>query len=243
MDPTRSTRSPQPARSTRAAGWSSPTCCPTRSRCSAAGTTTRTRPGCTSPTPWSWRPCPADFAPPRPGWCCSRASPRRASSSTPTPAPARAPSWPATRGSRCSSRGTRSSARSASTAPPPSSRGPSVDAYFAVRPRGSQLGAWASHQSSVVSGREELLAAYDEAERRYADGEVPTPDGVGRLPRAPRVGGVLAGPAGPDARPAGLPARRRTAGAPSGSPLAIAVQMAHSDHARRARRRHSVLRL
>jgi pyridoxamine 5'-phosphate oxidase len=50
-----------------------------------------------------------------------------------------------------------------------------VDAYFAVRPRGSQLGAWASHQSSVVSGREELLAAYDEAERRYADGDVPTP--------------------------------------------------------------------
>lgn len=50
-----------------------------------------------------------------------------------------------------------------------------VDAYFAVRPRGSQLGAWASHQSSVVSGREELLEAYDDAERRYADGEVPTP--------------------------------------------------------------------
>ena len=50
-----------------------------------------------------------------------------------------------------------------------------VDAYFAVRPRGSQLGAWASHQSSVVSDREELLAAYDDAERRYADGEVPTP--------------------------------------------------------------------
>ena len=99
----------------------------------------------------------------------------RASSSTPTPAPARAPSWPGTRGSRCSSRGTRSSARSASTAPPPSSRGPTVDAYFAVRPRGSQLGAWASHQSSVVSGREELLAAYDDAERRYAEGEVPTP--------------------------------------------------------------------
>jgi pyridoxamine 5'-phosphate oxidase len=51
-----------------------------------------------------------------------------------------------------------------------------VDAYFAVRPRGSQLGAWASHQSSVVSGREELIAAYDDAERRYADGEVPTPE-------------------------------------------------------------------
>ncbi len=51
-----------------------------------------------------------------------------------------------------------------------------VDAYFAVRPRGSQLGAWASHQSSVVSGREELLAAYDDAQRRYGDGEVPTPE-------------------------------------------------------------------
>jgi pyridoxamine 5'-phosphate oxidase len=51
-----------------------------------------------------------------------------------------------------------------------------VDAYFAVRPRGSQLGAWASHQSSVVSGREELAAAYADAERRYADGDVPTPD-------------------------------------------------------------------
>jgi pyridoxamine 5'-phosphate oxidase len=51
-----------------------------------------------------------------------------------------------------------------------------VDAYFDVRPRGSQLGAWASHQSRVVSGRDELLAAYGEAERRYADGDVPTPE-------------------------------------------------------------------
>jgi pyridoxamine 5'-phosphate oxidase len=51
-----------------------------------------------------------------------------------------------------------------------------VDGYFAVRPRGSQLGAWASHQSSVVSGREELLVAYDDAERRYGDAAVPTPE-------------------------------------------------------------------
>jgi pyridoxamine 5'-phosphate oxidase len=51
-----------------------------------------------------------------------------------------------------------------------------VDEYFAVRPRGSQLGAWASHQSSVVAGREELSAAYDEAERRYDGGDVPTPE-------------------------------------------------------------------
>jgi pyridoxamine 5'-phosphate oxidase len=51
-----------------------------------------------------------------------------------------------------------------------------VDDYFDTRPRGSQLGAWASHQSTVVSGREELLAAYDEAEARYAGGDVPTPE-------------------------------------------------------------------
>jgi pyridoxamine 5'-phosphate oxidase len=51
-----------------------------------------------------------------------------------------------------------------------------VDAYFAVRPRGSQLGAWASHQSHVVTGREELSAAYDDAERRFDGGEVPTPE-------------------------------------------------------------------
>ena len=50
-------------------------------------------------------------------------------------------------------------------------------AYFAVRPRGSQLGAWASHQSTPVAGREELEQAYAEAERRFADvAEVPVPD-------------------------------------------------------------------
>lgn len=51
-----------------------------------------------------------------------------------------------------------------------------VDDYFAVRPRGSQLGAWASHQSSVVPGREALAAAYDEAEARFEGGDVPTPE-------------------------------------------------------------------
>jgi pyridoxamine 5'-phosphate oxidase len=51
-----------------------------------------------------------------------------------------------------------------------------VDAYFAVRPRRSQIGAWASHQSSVVAGREELAESYAAAEERYADGDVPTPE-------------------------------------------------------------------
>ncbi len=47
--------------------------------------------------------------------------------------------------------------------------------YFATRPRASQLGAWASHQSAVVSGRDELTAAYAEAEQRFAGQDVPVP--------------------------------------------------------------------
>jgi pyridoxamine 5'-phosphate oxidase len=49
------------------------------------------------------------------------------------------------------------------------------DAYFASRPRGSQLGAWASDQSAVLSSRETLEEAYREIERRFADGPVPRP--------------------------------------------------------------------
>lgn len=50
------------------------------------------------------------------------------------------------------------------------------DAYFAARPRGSQLGAWASAQSSVVSSRDELQASYDAAEARFSDTAVPRPE-------------------------------------------------------------------
>jgi pyridoxamine 5'-phosphate oxidase len=53
-----------------------------------------------------------------------------------------------------------------------------VAAYFTRRPRGSQLGAWASPQSDVVAGRAELDAAYAEMERRFP-GEVPLPDSWG----------------------------------------------------------------
>jgi pyridoxamine 5'-phosphate oxidase len=52
--------------------------------------------------------------------------------------------------------------------------GADVAAYFSTRPRGSRLGAHASHQSRVVASRAELEAAYDEAERTYPD-EVPVP--------------------------------------------------------------------
>ena len=49
------------------------------------------------------------------------------------------------------------------------------EAYFASRPRGSQLAAWASHQSSVLADRAELEARFAEAAERFADGEVPCP--------------------------------------------------------------------
>jgi pyridoxamine 5'-phosphate oxidase len=49
--------------------------------------------------------------------------------------------------------------------------------YFHSRPRGSQLGAWASRQSSVIGSRTELDDRYAELERRWPEGaEVPMPD-------------------------------------------------------------------
>jgi len=47
--------------------------------------------------------------------------------------------------------------------------------YFATRPRGSQIGAWASHQSQVISSRSLLEMKVDEMRRRFADGEIPLP--------------------------------------------------------------------
>jgi pyridoxamine 5'-phosphate oxidase len=49
------------------------------------------------------------------------------------------------------------------------------EAYFATRPRGSQLGAWASAQSSEVASAEALTASYRVVEERFGDGEVPCP--------------------------------------------------------------------
>lgn len=49
-------------------------------------------------------------------------------------------------------------------------------AYFATRPRGSQLGAWASAQSSSVSSLTELQEAYAAAEERFAGQDVPCPE-------------------------------------------------------------------
>jgi pyridoxamine 5'-phosphate oxidase len=49
------------------------------------------------------------------------------------------------------------------------------DAYFAGRPRGSQLGAWASDQSEVLPSRETLEEKYREIERRFEGQTVERP--------------------------------------------------------------------
>jgi pyridoxamine 5'-phosphate oxidase len=51
------------------------------------------------------------------------------------------------------------------------------EAYFRTRPRGSQLAAWASRQSTVIASRQQLEQRYEEIERRWPEGtEVPLPD-------------------------------------------------------------------
>ena len=48
--------------------------------------------------------------------------------------------------------------------------------YFLSRPKGSQIGAWVSHQSQVISSRSLLEQKFDEIRRKFVKGEVPFPD-------------------------------------------------------------------
>lgn len=50
-----------------------------------------------------------------------------------------------------------------------------ADAYFATRPRGAQIGAWASKQSRTLATREELEARVKAVEEKFAGREVPRP--------------------------------------------------------------------
>lgn len=47
--------------------------------------------------------------------------------------------------------------------------------YFATRPRGSQLGAWASSQSSMITSRKLLRMKFEEIKNKFQHGEVPLP--------------------------------------------------------------------
>ncbi len=59
------------------------------------------------------------------------------------------------------------------------------DAYFATRPRGSQLGAWASEQSRPLASRFSLLRRYLALQLQYAGREVPRPPHWGGFRLAP----------------------------------------------------------
>ena len=47
--------------------------------------------------------------------------------------------------------------------------------YFVTRPRGSQIGAWASEQSQVINSRSILESMFDNMKKKFANNEVPLP--------------------------------------------------------------------
>lgn len=57
--------------------------------------------------------------------------------------------------------------------------------YFASRPRGSQIGAWVSAQSSIITSRSLLEAKFDEMKRKFANKEIPLPSFWGGYRVAP----------------------------------------------------------
>lgn len=48
--------------------------------------------------------------------------------------------------------------------------------YFSSRPLGSQLGAWVSQQSSIISSKSILLSKWEEMKSKFKDGKIPLPD-------------------------------------------------------------------
>jgi pyridoxamine 5'-phosphate oxidase len=61
------------------------------------------------------------------------------------------------------------------------------DAYFASRPHGAQIGAWASAQSQGVPDRATLDREYDEVAARFGDDDVPRPSHWGGYRVEPRT--------------------------------------------------------
>lgn len=59
--------------------------------------------------------------------------------------------------------------------------------YFLTRPRGSQIGAWISNQSAVISSHKILQMKYEEAKRKFGAGKIPLPDHWGGYRVAPHT--------------------------------------------------------
>lgn len=59
--------------------------------------------------------------------------------------------------------------------------------YFLSRPRGSQLGAWASSQSSPISTRKLLDGQLQKIKQKFSAGEIPLPDSWGGYRIAPET--------------------------------------------------------
>lgn len=58
--------------------------------------------------------------------------------------------------------------------------------YFLSRPLGSRLGAWVSHQSSIISSRSLLEMQFQKMKQKFADGKVPLPDFWGGIRIVPK---------------------------------------------------------
>ncbi len=93
------------------------------------------------------------------------------------------------------------------------------DEYFSSRPRGSQIGAWASDQSQVLSSRDTLDQRYEEAERRFDGRARDPPSLLGRLSLDPGPHGVLAGPR--RSAPRSTPVRQGRQRLADGAPVSV----------------------
>ena len=105
------------------------------------------------------------------------------------------------------------------------------DAYFAGRPRGSQIGAWASEQSAELPSRETLEERYREIEQRFHDASRAAPAILGRTATDSEPGGILVRTSRSIARSGGLRARRRRLA----HHAAVSVGCARRRHVRRSR--------
>ena len=96
---------------------------------------------------------------------------------------------------RCAFTGPTSACRCASKARFVASPRAAPDAYFQSRPRGSQLSAWASQQSTAMPGRETLLLSTPPSASASVEGPVPRPDFWGGYRLSPSA--LSSGPASP----------------------------------------------